>query len=95
MNVFFDNCTPPVLAETIDGFIRHQGNRAFHIRDIGNAGLDIPRNATDIQWIGTLAADRDDWIVVTSDRRIATVPAEKEAFRLSRLTRIDHSVVRF
>ena len=85
MKVFFDNCTSPVLAETVDGFVRHQGHHAYHIRDIGGAGIDIPQDATDVQWIGALAADRSEWIVVTGDRRIATVRAEKQAFRMARL----------
>lgn len=81
MNFFFDNCTSPVLASTIDGFVRHTGQRAFHIRDAQNAGLNISQNARDTDWIMALADNPNDWLVVTADKRISTVRAEREAFR--------------
>jgi hypothetical protein len=34
LKVFFDNCTSPVLASTLDGFIRHRGHSAHHIRTL-------------------------------------------------------------
>ncbi len=85
MNFFFDNCTSPVLAETVGGFVRHLEQTACHIRDGGTAGLPVSRNATDAEWIAALGADPREWIVVTSDRRIGRVRAEREAFRRARL----------
>lgn len=85
MNFFFDNCTSPVLAETIDGFIRHRDGHAWHIRDCASAGLALSRHATDTDWMAALGADPRDWVVVTGDRRIGAVPAEKEAFRRAAL----------
>ncbi|MEM6463288.1 MAG: hypothetical protein AAF724_15360 [Pseudomonadota bacterium] len=81
MNFFFDNCTSPVLASTIDGFVRHDGHQAFHIREVSRAGLPLRPNASDTEWISALGKDSREWIVVTADRRISTVAAEKEAFR--------------
>ena len=81
MNFFFDNCTSPVLASTIDGFIRNSGGRAVHIRDANHVGLSIGANASDVEWIEALGSSDDEWIVVTGDKRISSVKAEREAFR--------------
>lgn len=76
MKIFFDNCTPPPLAETLDGFVRHLDHSAHHIKD-----LPCGRNATDIQWIEMLAADNRSWIVITGDGRIYKNPPERAAFK--------------
>lgn len=76
MRVFFDNCTSPTLAETIDGFTRHRSHRAVHIRD-----LPCGRHATDLDWITYLSGTGDNWLVVTGDGRIQKNRAERLAFR--------------
>ena len=85
MNFFFDNCTSPKLASTIDGYVRNPNSQAVHIRDCAAAGLEIPASATDVQWIEALGADPREWIVVTGDARIRKVAAERAAFRRARL----------
>jgi hypothetical protein len=50
--VLFDNCTPPVFATTLDGFISAYGYRAFHIKDL--PGLPNGRHSTDLEWIDHL-----------------------------------------
>ena len=80
MKVFFDNCTSPVLANTLDGFIRHEGHSAHHIAD-----LPCGRDATDIAWISMLAEDDAVWIVVTGDDRIRKNKAERAAYRFAGL----------
>jgi len=80
VRVFFDNCTSPVLASTLHGFIGHAGHSAHHIKD-----LACGRSATDVEWIRFLSANADDWIVVTGDARILRNKAERAAFRSSGL----------
>lgn len=74
--MFFDNCTTPVLAETLDGYLRHRGDSASHIRD-----LSCGRHAADLDWMAYLAGTGDDWLVVTGDKRIHNNKAERAAFR--------------
>ncbi|MHC2021358.1 PIN-like domain-containing protein [Methylobacterium sp. CM6247] len=74
--VFFDNCTSPVLAETVNGYLKHLGQRADHIRD-----LPCGRHASDFEWIEFLASSGDDWLTITGDGRIQKNKAERAAFR--------------
>ena len=76
MRIFFDNCTSPVLATTLNGFVLHRGHSADHIRD-----LPCGRSAPDVVWIDYLRQSGDDWLVVTGDLRIQRNPAERRAFR--------------
>jgi hypothetical protein len=76
VKLFFDNCTSPILASTLDGFIRHYGHAAFHIGD-----LPCGRHATDVEWIEMLRRDEAVWIVITGDDRIRKNKAERAAFR--------------
>lgn len=76
MNVFFDNCTSPVLTATLDGFLRHGGGRAAHIRD-----LPCGPHARDVEWIDFLRSDGAEWMVITGDGRISKNAAERAAFR--------------
>ena len=80
MKVFFDNCTSPVLATTLNGFVQHQGHGAFHIRD-----LPIGRDAPDVEWIRMLGGDPRVWVVVTGDSRIYRNKAERAAYRAANL----------
>jgi hypothetical protein len=79
MKVLFDNCTSPVMASTLHGFVSNWGHAAVHIRDLP---LSHP---TDIQWMEYLAEDRGDWIVVTGDHRIHRNRPERVAFSQARL----------
>lgn len=79
MNVLFDNCTSPILATTLDGFIRMYGDRALHIKDVEN--LSGGRHATDLEWINYLKSDPDHWIFITGDSRVLKNPAERAALR--------------
>ena len=79
MKVFFDNCTSPVLASTLNGFIRHQGHEAFHIRDL--EALPRGRHSADIEWITHLRKQPEQWVFVSGDGRILKNPAERAALR--------------
>lgn len=83
MKIFFDNCTSPVLAHTLDGFVRHLHHRAHHIRELQELGLS--GSSADIEWITALTSDSDDWILVTGDRRLLKNKAERYALRQARL----------
>ncbi|WP_062164695.1 PIN-like domain-containing protein [Asaia bogorensis] len=80
MKVFFDNCTSPVLAETLNGFLIHRGHAAMHIRD-----LPCGRHASDLEWMSFLQREKEAWIVMTGDGRIQKNRAERVAFRQARL----------
>ena len=83
MKVFFDNCTAPVFAHTLDGFIRHQGHSAHHISEIE----DLPRgrDSADLEWIDFLKQSNNVWIFVTGDHRVVKNPGERAALRKSGL----------
>ncbi len=80
MNVFFDNCTSPVLASTLGGYIGSLGHFAHHIRT-----LPCGASAPDLVWIDMLAQSREQWIVITGDSRIERNKAERAAFRQAML----------
>ena len=81
MKVFFDNCTSPVLATTLDGFIQNQGDRAYHIKD-----LPCGRHADDVDWIEMLAREPNIWMIVTGDDRIRKNKAARSAYRAAGLS---------
>jgi hypothetical protein len=81
VKVFFDNCTSPVLAATLDGFIRSAGHSAHHIKD-----LPCGRDATDPEWIKMLASQPRVWMVVTGDDRIRRNRATRAAYRAAELS---------
>lgn len=80
MKVFFDNCTSPVLAAALDGFIRNEGHSAHHIKD-----LRCGRDAEDADWIAMLAQERGVWMVITGDDRIRKNSATRAAYRAAEL----------
>lgn len=82
MRVFFDNCTPPWLASTLNGFISQYEHRAFHIKDV--EGLPGGRSAPDVVWINYLREGKD-WIFITGDGRLLKNKAELTALRRSNL----------
>jgi hypothetical protein len=81
---FFDNCTTPVLASTLNGFVAHLGHSAHHIADF----IDLPRgrHTEDIEWIELLSKDKQVWMVVTGDGRILRNKPERAAFRAAGLS---------
>ncbi|MBZ9773039.1 hypothetical protein [Mesorhizobium sp. CO1-1-8] len=79
MNVLFDNCTAPLFATTLDGFISHYGHRAFHIKDV--PGLPGGRRSADIDWIKHLQSAPETWIFISGDGRVLRNPAERAALR--------------
>ena len=83
MKVLFDNCTQPVSASTLDGFISHSGHRAFHIKDIKE--LPRGRHSSDLEWIEFLRSSPDVWIFISGDGRILRNKAERAAVRAARL----------
>jgi hypothetical protein len=83
VNVLFDNCTSPVLASSLDGFIRSAGHHAHHIMNV--PGLPKGRDTPDLEWIDHLRQDPRDWIFVSGDGRVAKNPAERAALRSSGL----------
>jgi hypothetical protein len=80
VKIFFDNCTSPVLASTLDGFVSHRGHHAFHTSD-----LPCGRSATDVERINYLASDGPDRIIITGDGRIYKNKAERAAYRAAGL----------
>ena len=80
MRVFFDNCTSHVLADTLNGYLRHLQHSAHHIRD-----LPCGSSAPDLEWIAMLAGSGEEWIVITGDGRIRRNKAERAAFQQASL----------
>lgn len=79
MNVLLDNCTSPVFASTLDGFLGHLNHRAFHIKDV--PGLPNGRHSSDLEWIDFLRQSNDVWIFITGDMRVLKNKAERAALR--------------
>lgn len=79
MNVFFDQNLSPVLASTLDGFVRHREHQACHISDC--PGLPNGRRSTDLEWIDFLRSDPEFWIFLTGDKRLMKNRAERAALR--------------
>lgn len=79
MKVLFDNCTAPLFASTLNGFISHYGHEAIHIGDV--AGLPNGRHSTDVEWIEYLRASPEVWTFISGDGRILKNPAERAALR--------------
>lgn len=79
MKVFFDNCTKPVFASALNGFVQHEGHSAFHIKDV--PGLKNGRHSTDIEWISFLRDSSEVWIFVTGDGKVLKNSAERAALK--------------
>lgn len=81
--MLFDNCTSPVFAKTLNGFIFHLGHRAFHICENEDDGhqLGIDRHASDEAWMESIQKDPRVWIVVTGDDRIRRNSVLRQALR--------------
>lgn len=79
MKIFFDNCTSPVLARTLNGFLENRVGSAHHARDLGL------HKAKDVEWMDYLAKTGDHWLVITGDGRIGKNKLEQLAFRKAKL----------
>lgn len=79
MNVLFDNCTSPIMASTLNGFIESDGHHAIHMRQLP---MQHPK---DIEWIRYISSIGEEWLVITGDQRIRKNKAEALAFRQARL----------
>lgn len=79
MKVFFDNCTAPLLASALHGYISHYQHAAYHIKDV--PGLKQGRNSTDLEWINHLRHRPENWIFISGDGRILKNQAERTALR--------------
>ncbi|TXR50320.1 hypothetical protein FVA77_05775 [Phyllobacterium endophyticum] len=79
MKVLFDNCTSPVVASTLNGYIKHFRGAAFHIMDV--PGLPKGRHSADIDWIDHLRKASEKWIFVSGDGRVLKNPVERAALR--------------
>lgn len=79
MKVFFDNCTSPVFAGSLNAFIEPLGHKARHVRFMPDYGF--AHNTEDVDWIAGLGAEpAANWIVVTGDQRIRKNIAERTAW---------------
>jgi PIN like domain len=81
--VLFDNCTSPVFASTLNGYVEHLGHRAFHLRDEDPQGhkLGINRHSPDESWMNAIHQDGRVWIIITGDDRIRKNPLLRMALR--------------
>jgi hypothetical protein len=82
VKVFFDNCTAPWLASTLNGYIAHLGHNAYHIMDV--PGLPKGRHSDDVDWLEHLRRQKD-WIFITGDFQLLKNKAERAALRASGL----------
>jgi hypothetical protein len=78
LKVFFDNCTSPVFAGSLNALIQPNGHEARHVRFMPEYGL--AHDTADVDWITRLSTDPADWIVVTGDQRIRKNIAERAAW---------------
>ena len=75
-NVFFDHNCPPAMARMLAGFLSYMKPtpRVHALSDV------LPKDTKDVDWITWLKDQGGEWIVVTENYRIASVPAERQAF---------------
>lgn len=80
-NVFVDNDLPPVFARVLRALLSTEvpEPRVVALREV------LPKDIKDVDWIDWVRRQDGDWIVLTGELRIRTVPAEREALRRARL----------
>jgi len=71
------------LATTLDGYIRHEGHSAYHIKDV--ADLPNGRHSPDEQWLRLMKSSPEVWMIVTGDGRILRNAALRAAIRAAKL----------
>ncbi len=79
MRFFFDNTTPPRLAEALRAIEGKEGHSILHLRE------RFPPDTEDAVWITTLAGE-SDWIIISGDIRISKNEFERKAWLESGLT---------
>lgn len=77
MKVVLDENLSPALAKSLAALFVGT-HEVIHIRERFAEGV------TDLTWIGKLSAE-GRWVVISGDRRITKVKAERQAFRASKL----------
>lgn len=77
MKVLLDENLSPALAKALAALFVGS-HEVIHLRDRYGDGV------TDLQWIGELSAE-GRWVIISGDRRITKVRAERQAFRSSKL----------
>lgn len=78
MKLLVDNNLPPRLAKALNIIVEVDGHSVTALREL------FPENTKDIEWIEELGND-GGWTVVSLDMRITKRPAEKLAWRRSKL----------
>ncbi len=80
-NVFIDNDLPPVFARVLRALLSTEmpEPRVVALIEV------LPKDTPDVDWIEWIRQQEGEWIVLTGERRIRTVPAEREALRQARL----------
>lgn len=73
MNFLLDNNLPPAFAKAIHALAEKEGHQVVHLTD------KFPRNAADIEWVGTLH-EEGGWVIVSQDQ-FRKSDLEKKAFR--------------
>lgn len=77
MRFVFDENLPPVLAEMLDCFERSQSG--VHSCSHLSNEEGINRGTKDEVWITELGQRYDSWCIVTKDRRIKQIRAQRDA----------------
>jgi hypothetical protein len=67
---FIDNCLPPKWATALDALFSSDGYHFVALRD------KFKPDTEDTVWLPMLAAETTEWVVITSDEKIAKRPQE-------------------
>lgn len=79
MRFFLDNTLPPRFAEVLQLLEGNGGHEIVHLRS------KFPVDTKDVDWIRSLAAERD-WVIVSGDIRISQNEFERKEWLNSGLT---------
>ncbi len=75
-----DNCLPPRWAPALSALIKEEGHSVIHLSE------KFQRSEPDVQWLGKLAVDNQQTVVISGDERITRNPHERLAWKESKLT---------
>jgi len=76
---FFDNCVSVKFVQALSILAQIQGYELVHLTE------HFPPDATDEEWLQSLATDRD-WVIISGDPRISRGRAQRIAWQESGLT---------
>lgn len=79
MRFFFDNCVSVRFVQALSVLAQIQGYELVHLTE------HFPPDATDEEWLQSLATDRD-WVIISGDPRISRGRAQRIAWQESGLT---------